>query len=303
MTAASHSDTRVGFFFTLGAYVTWGLMPLYLKLLDHIPVTEVLAHRVIWSVPVAAMVPVMLGRIRELREALTSPRMLGMALLGATLISINSGTYFWAVSVNRTIEGALGFYINPLFSVLLGAVVLKERLTRAQVLALGLAALAVAIITWDAGGLPWAAILIAAAWGLYALCRRMLPIGPNQGFLLEVLILSPIALAWIGVLVSRGESHFGPTGLADIALLLGIGVVTAVPLIMFANGAKGLRLSTLGIMQFLVPTMVFLVAVLVFREPFSPARAIGFVFIWTAVAIYSWPLIRDLRASRVSEAS
>lgn len=296
MPPADHQDTRAGFLLALAAYTIWGFLPFYMKAVAHIPVAEIIAHRVVWSVPIAGAVLVALGRTADLAAALRSPRMIAMAAATAFFITINWGVYIWAIIADRTLETALGYYINPLFSVFMAAVVLRESLNRAQIAAIGLAIVGVAIITWDAGGLPWPSLVLACSWGMYALLRRALPIGPNQGFLLEVLILS---IPSIGVIVwsfVSGTSHFGPTGAGDMVLLFSAGIVTAIPLILYANGAKRLKLSTIGLMQYIAPTIIFLIAVFAFGEPFPPARLVAFCFIWAALAVYSWGMLRGMRA-------
>ena len=290
-------DTLRGFSFAFTAYVLWGFLPFYMKEVAHISAVEVVAHRVIWSVPIAGLVLLLLGRTGDLRKALNSPRTLAMAFLTAGIISINWGVYVWAIGAGRTVEAALGYYINPLFSIFLAAVLLGEKLDRLQKIAIAFAAVAVGVLAYDAGGVPWVSVGLALSWGFYAFFRKTLPVGPNQGFLLEVLMLSVPAVGYVGWLSFTGQSHFGQTGTADILLLLGCGIVTAVPLMIYANGAKLLRLSTIGIMQYIAPTMIFLIAVFVFREPFGLQKLFAFVLIWIALAIYSISLIRQHRAS------
>ena len=297
MSRPEHTDTPRGLAFAIGAYLLWGVLPLYLKALSDFPAMEVLAHRILWSVPVAAGLLIVLGRTRDLRAAITNPRMLSMAALTAALVAVNWGIYVWAVANGHTVDAALGYYINPLFSVFLGWLLLGERLTRAQVVAVALAALAVVTLTIAAGSLPWVAIALMFSWGFYAYFKRALPIGPNQGFLLEVLLLSPIALGYLGWLAATGQNHFTATPAAPW-LLAGTGLVTAIPLILYANGAKGLRLSTIGILQYIAPTMIFLIAVFVFDEPFTRSRMIAFPMIWAALVIYSASLVAGHRSRR-----
>lgn len=288
-------DSLKGFLLALAAYLIWGGLPLYLSLLRHVPVGEVLAQRVVWAVPVALLVLLALGRTRDLMRALVTPRLLAMAGLTAALVTLNWGIYLYAILSGRSLEAALGYFINPLFSILLGALVLRERLSRAQWAAVALAASAVALLTIEAGGLPVLALSLTVTWGLYALAKRALPIGPNQGFTLEVLILAPFALGW---LLWEGAHHglaFGATGWQDVLLLMGTGVLTAVPLMLYANGAKMLRLTTIALMQYIAPTFVFLTAVFVFGEPFSGARLVAFPMIWAALVLYSADLWRQRR--------
>ncbi|MDP5217681.1 EamA family transporter RarD [Ruegeria sp. 2205SS24-7] len=288
-------DTPKGLTLAITAYVMWGFLPLYMKLMAHIPPVEIVAHRIIWSVPIAGLLLVALGRTRDLKAALSNPRMLGMACLTAALISVNWAIYVWAIASGNALDAALGYYINPLFSIALASLLLREPLTRTQWAAVLLAALGVAVLIFEAGELPWAALGLMVSWGFYAFFKKSLPIGPNQGFLLEVLILLIPALAYVTWLGAAGTGHFGLLS-TDTSLLLGAGLVTAVPLLVYANGAKLVRLSTIGILQYIAPTMIFLTAILVFGEQMDTARMIAFPLIWAALVVYSIPLVRQLRA-------
>ena len=289
--APQNEDSLSGFLFALTSYLLWGALPFYMKALAHVPPVEVIAHRVVWSVPIALLVLWVLGRTKDLRAAMRSPRMLGMGALTAALISVNWGIYVWAIGSGHALDAALGYYINPLFSIFLGAVLLRERIGRWQGVAIGLATLAVAILTWEAGRLPLVALGLTLTWGLYAFLKKWLPIGPNQGFALEVLILLPPALGYMLWLWGAGTGHFLRGVPWDTALLVGCGLVTAGPLMIYANGAKRLRLSTIAIMQYIAPTLIFLAAVFVFDEPFSGVKLAAFALIWAALVIYSLPLL------------
>ncbi|QKK28373.1 EamA family transporter RarD [Rhizobium indicum] len=292
---AKNEDSPRGFAFALTAYLLWGFLPIYMRAVAHISPAEVIAHRIVWSLPLAGIVLIVLGRTQDIRAALSSPRMLAMAALTASLITVNWGTYVWAIGAGHSLDAALGYFINPLFSIFLGAVFLKEKLQPLQIAAIALAALAVAILALDSGGIPWVALTLAISWGFYALLRKTLPLGPNQGFFLEVLILSGPAVLYILYLEFGGQGHLYRTGLADTTLLLGCGVITAVPLMIYANGAKLLKLSTIGIMQYIAPTMIFLIAVFVFHEPFGTARMIAFPLIWAGLFLYSWSMLKGSR--------
>lgn len=281
---------RRGLLFALSAYGLWGFLPLFLKALDHIPAAEVVAHRVIWSLPVAGAVLLALGRTADVKAALRSPRTLAMGALTAAIISVNWGIYVWAIATDRAIETALGYYINPLMTVALGAVLLGEKLSRTQIVAVGLAMVAVLIMTLEAGGMPWISLALASTFAVYGFLRKTLPIGPSQGFFLEVLILTPPAVAYIVWLVASGESHFSTSQPENMLLLLACGPVTAVPLMLYGFGAKLLRISTIGIMQYMAPTIVFLIAIFIFREPFGVWKMAAFVLIWVALALYSWSM-------------
>lgn len=288
---ATTGDSLAGFLYALAAYLLWGFLPLYMKALGHIPPSEVVAHRVVWSVPIALLILWATGRWQDLRAALTSPRMLGMAAMTAALISVNWGIYVWAIGSGHALDAALGYYINPLFSIFLGAVLLREKLGRTQLGAILLAAVAVGILTWENGRLPIVALSLTLTWGFYAFLKRRLPIGPNQGFTLEVLILLAPSLGYVLYLQTSGTGHFLQGVPSDNLLLLGCGIVTAVPLMIYANGAKRLTLSTIAIMQYIAPTMIFLTAVYVFQEPFSQVKLLAFSLIWAALVIYSLPML------------
>ena len=301
--ALPEGGARRGFVYALLAYGLWGLLPLFLKAVSHLPALEVVAHRILWSVPIAGAVLVAAGRTADLKAALRSPRTIALASLTAGLITINWGLYVWAIAVERTVETSLGYYINPLMSVVMGAVLLGERLSRAQIAALGLATAAVVLMTVEAGIVPWVSLVLAGSFAIYGFLRKTLPIGPSQGFFLEVLILSVPALAYVVWLQATGASHFLPSQPRDMLLLLACGPATAVPLLLYGFGAKLLKLSTIGIMQYIAPTGIFLIAVFVFGEPFGMVRLVAFALIWVALAIYTWSMIAQARGRRAAEAA
>ena len=297
------TDTAAGFAYAISAYVFWGFLPLYMKAMDHMSALEVLGHRVIWSVPIAAAILIVLGRTDTVKTALRTPSVLAMAAVTAVLVSVNWGVYVWAILNDKALDAALGYYINPLFSVFLGFVLLGEKLNAMKWAAIALAVGAVVVLTVDAGGrIPLVAVILTLTWGFYAFFKRSLPVGPNQGFFLEVLILTPPALLLIGWLAAQGERHFMAGSSFDTLMLMAGGLVTAIPLMIYANGAKGLRLSTIGILQYIAPTMIFLIAVFVFDEPFGTARMIAFPLIWAALAVYSVALLQE-RAARTRKIS
>ncbi|PST21022.1 EamA family transporter RarD [Rhizobium sp. JAB6] len=290
-----NNDAVRGFGFALTAYLFWGILPLYMKALAHISAFEVIAHRIVWSVPVAGIVLLALGRLGDIKAAFRNPRTIAMASLTAALVTVNWGTYVWAIGAGHSLDAALGYFINPLFSIALGAILLKEKLAPTQIVAICLAAIAVIILTVKAGTVPWVALTLTFSWGFYAFFRKTLPVGANQGFFIEVLLLCVPAALYILYLEARGEGHFYQTGLSDTALLLGCGLVTALPLMIFANGAKLLRMSTIGIMQYIAPTMVFLIAVFLFKEPFDTPQLLAFSLIWAGLVLYSWSMLRQSR--------
>ncbi len=288
-------DTLSGFCFAFSAYFIWGFLPIYMKMLAYFPSAEIVAHWVIWSVPIAGILLILMGRTKDVYAAILNPKTLAMGCLTASLITINWGIYVWAISADRTLDAALGYFINPLFSVDLSAIFLRESITRSQMAAIALAVAAVVFSgnfkRISAMGIDW----IDCYLGFYALCKKQLPIGPNQGFLLEVLILFVPALAYVGWLSSQDQNHFDLGMTHNTWLLLGCGLITAVPLLLYANGAKGLQLTSIAIMQYIAPTLIFLVAVFVFDEEFGQARIIAFPMIWAALIIYSVSMFRNMR--------
>ena len=295
--APDNAATR-GFLFALSAYGLWGVLPLFLKLVDHIPAAEVVAHRILWSVPIAGAVLLAIGRTSDIKVAFRSPRTLALAALTASLVTVNWGIYVWAIAADRTVDTALGYYINPLMSIAMAAAFLGEKLSRAQIAAVGLAVLAVVVLTVEAGGLPWISLALATSFAIYGFLRKTLPIGPSQGFFLEVLILSVPSLAYVVWLHAGGEGHFVAAEPWDMLLLVLCGPATAVPLMLFGSGAKLLRFSTIGIMQYVAPTMVFLIAVFIFREPLGASRMVAFALIWIALGLYSWSMFSGRAGAR-----
>lgn len=282
-------DSPRGLAFAVSAYVLWGFMPLYLSMIAHVSPSEIIAHRILWSIPVAAAVLIATGRTADLVRALRAPRMLGMAAVTAVLVAANWGIYVWAVTSGRALDAALGYYINPLFSILLGSLLLGERLATLQRVAVGLAGLGVVVLTVASGQVPIAALAMTLTWGAYAYFKKRLPIGPNQGFLLEVLLLAPFALVALLWFEGTGRGHLLA---GDAWLLAGLGPVTAIPLILYGNGAKLLRLSTIAILQYIAPTMILITAIFWFGEVFDTPRRIAFALIWLALALYSASLWR-----------
>lgn len=287
-----------GLLFATSAYMIWGLIvPVYMKLLTGIPALETTAHRILWAIPLTAAILLWLGKLRGLGPALRSPRTLALATLTAGIIALNWGVYVYALVSGHVLDASLGYYINPVVSVFLGALVLGERPTLLQGVAIALAALAVLILTVQAGGLPWMSLVLAFSFGIYGLLRKVLPIGPTEGFFLEVLILAVPSAAVVLWTIGTGDSHFLASG-RDAMLLIGTGPITAIPLILFAAGAKALDLSVMGILQYIAPTGLFLLAVFAYGEPFSGWQMVAFALIWTAVAIYIGSMLRIRRLKR-----
>lgn len=276
---------RQGLFAAAGAYFIWGLFPLYWKLLATVPALEIMAHRIVWC---AAVVAIWLsvregwGWTRTL-----SPRLVGMLVGSAALISVNWWLYIWAVNSGHIVETSLGYFINPLVSVLLGVFVLREKLNPRQWLAVGIATLGVLWLTLQAGRLPWIALLLAVSFGGYGFIRKLAVVPAVQGLMVESGLLLLPALAFLTYLATQGLGAFGHIGLGTDALLMTAGLITALPLVLFAFGARRIPLSTVGILQYLAPTLQLICGVLIFHEPFTRSQAIGFGCIWAALVVYA----------------
>jgi chloramphenicol-sensitive protein RarD len=291
---------RTGLAYALGAYIAWGAVPSYFKLLAHVPPLLVLAHRVAWSVVFLLLLVLLQHAWGEVRDAVRSRRTL--ALLGAstTMIAANWYVFIWAVSNGHVLHASLGYFINPLVNVLLGVVVLGERLRPGQVAGLLLAAAGVGVLTLLTGGVPWVALSLAFSFGFYALFRKTAHVAPLAGLSVETALLLPLALL---VVAGAVPARILPEGVPHISastgmLLAASGVVTAVPLLMFAAGAKRLRLSTLGLLQYVAPTCQFLLAVLVYHEPFRREQLISFALIWGGLLAYTLETLVFLRGAR-----
>ncbi len=292
LSVEKNDDTSIGLFYGVSAYFLWGVLPLYMKAMSHIPTLEIIGHRIIWSLPVVGFIVIVRGNTRNVICALKDPRQVLTSILTAFLLSINWGLYVWAITSGHALDAALGYFINPLFSIFLGAVFLKEKLNRVQWVAIIFVAFSVGLLTWDYGHLPYISLGMTFSWGIYGFLKKSLPIGPNQGFFLEILLLAPMAIVYIIYLEIVGGYFWGGSSV-DVFLLLGCGIVTAGPLLLFANGAKLLRLSTIGILQYLAPTMMFLIAIFIFKEEFGTIKFISFSIIWLSLIIYSLGIFFD----------
>ncbi|SEQ66249.1 chloramphenicol-sensitive protein RarD [Thalassovita taeanensis] len=275
----------------------WGLSPLYYKMLAHIPPLEVLSHRTLWSLVFFAVVLAVQGRMGPLRSALSSPRSVVIILIAALAIATNWFFFILSVQIGKAVEASLGYYIFPLVAVLIGVVAFGERLNRAQGLAVALAVLAVVVLTLGLGVAPWIALILSVSFGLYGLVKKSLSIGPVISVTAEVLLLSPIALIVIGMAWQQGHGAYGAS-LGDSLLLMVSGPLTATPLILFSYATKRVSMATVGLVQYLNPTLQFMCAVVIFGEPFGQWHVIAFSLIWAALAIYSLASLRQDRAAR-----
>jgi chloramphenicol-sensitive protein RarD len=276
-----------GIIHAASAFLAWGLFPLYFKALRELSPLEILLHRVLWSLLFLLLVLAWRRQWSWLADAARRPAVLGAFAASAFLLSANWGIYIWAVNTDRVVDASLGYFMNPLVNVLLGYLLLKERMRPPQWLAVALAVAGVAWLTWQAGHPPWIAIGLGLTFGVYGLLRKIAPLGALEGLALETIVLAPfaaVALAWFA---AQGGTSFGAVA-ASTRWLLGLsGPITAIPLLLFAAAARRLPLSLLGLMQYLVPSMQLLLGVLLYREPFGMARLIGFALIWGGLALYS----------------
>jgi chloramphenicol-sensitive protein RarD len=271
----------------IGAFTIWGVLPLYMKPLHDLSALEIMAHRIVWSCLLVFAWLAWRGDVGAVRTALANPGTRYRLMITAVLISINWLIYVWSIAHGHVIDASLGYFINPLLNVVLGVLVLGERLNRAQKSAVGLAAAGVLYLAMVAGRPPWIALALAASFGGYGLIRKVVKVEAVPGLATETLLLAPFASSFLLWMEMQGTGAFGHAAPQINALLLGSGLVTALPLALFAYGARLIPLSTVGLVQYIGPTLQFLLGVWVFHEPFTVQRGVGFLFIWTALAVYA----------------
>ena len=276
---------NTGILAAIGAYASWGLLPIYWKLLGHVPTGQLLCHRIAWSFVVLAVFLGLTGRAARLRGDLR-PAVWISYVLASMLIGVNWFIYVWSVNAGYIVEASLGYFINPLLSVLLGVFFIGERLRRLQWLPLGLAAAGVIYLTAQYGRLPWIALTLAVTFSLYGLVKKKAPLGAFEGLTLETGLLLPPALTWLIWSEHAGVGAFLHAGTGSDLLLMGAGVVTTAPLVMFAAAAHRIPLSMIGILQYIAPTLQFLIGVFIYHEPFSRPQFTGFAMVWTAVLLF-----------------
>lgn len=292
---------NTGVLFAALSFFCWGLFPLYFHAIGEVPPMEILAHRMLWSLLFLAIVLAVRRQWKWLPEVLGKPKVIGAFIASALLLSTNWLIYIWSVNNGHVLDASLGYFINPLVNVLLGLLVLKEKLRRGQWLAVGIAAAGVAWLTWQAGQLPWIALLLAASFGAYGLLRKTAALAALEGLSFETMLLFPLAAGYVGWLTVNGANTFINTPSDTTRLLLmAAGPITAIPLLLFAAGARRIPLSVLGMLQYLSPTMQMLLGLWVFHEAFSAARLAGFIVIWSALAIY---VVEGLWVSRATGAA
>lgn len=292
--AAARAAHRTGLFYGLGAYGLWGLLPIYFKLFPGVGPVEVVAHRIIWSVAFLAILLAATRMVPTFTSALRQPRILGALSLSALLIAINWLVFIWAINDGHVLAGSLGYFLNPLVNVMIGVMFLHERLRRLQLVAVLIAAVGVAVLAAGELQTLWISVSLALSFALYGLVRKLTPVPAAVGLAVETLVLAPPALAALFWFHAQGTLAFGSDGL-QAALLIGTGIVTSVPLMLFAGAARRLPMITLGLIQYIAPSLQFLTGYFLFGEPLSPARLASFGLIWVALALFVGDSLRGMR--------
>ncbi len=287
------NENRRGFLFGVAAYAMWGLFPLYWPLLEPAGAVEILAHRICWSVVTMIALTAALRRTPHLRSLIRNPRLLALLTGAALVIGVNWGGFIYGVNNGRVVEVSLGYFINPLVTVLLGVFVFGERLRRLQWVAMGIAGVAVVVLTVDYGHPPWIALLLAGSFGTYGLAKKKAGAGAVESLTLETLVLAPLALGYLVWLGAAGRASFGAEGVGHAFALTTTGLVTAVPLICFGAAAIRVSMTTIGLLQYLAPTIQFALGLLVFHEPMSSVRWVGFGLVWVALVIFTTEALRQ----------
>jgi chloramphenicol-sensitive protein RarD len=301
VTVTSLRETRAGTVYGAAAYAMWGLFPLFWPLLEPATPLEVLAHRVLWSLLVV-LVLLRLTRGFAAVRAVPAPQVARLSL-AAVLLAVNWGTYIYGVNSGQVVETSLGYFINPLVSVALGVLVLGERLRPAQKAAVGAGFLAVVVLTLENGRPPWIALVLAFSFGLYGLLKKQAGVGAVASLAVETAVLAPVAVAYVCFLGWQGTSTFGNHGGGHALLLASAGVVTAVPLLAFGAAATRVPLTTLGVLQYIAPSLQLGCGVLLRHEPFGPARLVGFVLVWVALAVFTADLVKARRKPALAVAA
>ena len=287
-----------GVLYALLAYLTWGLAPIYWKALGHVDAAEILAHRFLWTVVATLVVLLVLRRLPELGAAWRNRRERWLLVVSGALIAVNWGIFIWAVNVDRIVDTSLGYYLNPLINVAIGFVLLGERLSRPQILAVGIAAAGVAALAIEQGGLPWISLALAFSFALYGVAHKWTDVRPIPGLALESMAIAPLGVVLLAAFTDAPPGAIASGDGWTRALLVGAGPVTALPLVAFASAARRLPLSTLGLFQYVAPSLSLVIAVLVYGEPFRAVQGFAFGCIWIALAIYSTDAVRASRAPR-----
>ncbi|MEU2242898.1 EamA family transporter RarD [Streptomyces sp. NPDC018338] len=298
----TESEGRAGLLYGIGAYGMWGLVPLFWPLLKPAGAVEILAHRMVWSLVFVGLALLALRRWSWIPELVRSPRKLALITVAAAVISVNWGLYIWSVNAGKVVEASLGYFINPLVTIALGVLVLKERLRPAQWAAVGVGFAAVLVLAIGYGQPPWISLTLAFSFAIYGLVKKKLNLGGLESLAAETAVLFLPALGYLIWLGAQGDLAFGSEGAGHAALLASTGIVTAVPLVCFGAAAIRVPLSTLGLLQYLAPTFQFLLGVLYFHEAMPPERWAGFSLVWLALTLLTWDALRTARRSRAAMA-
>ncbi len=283
-----------GLLFGISAYIIWGLLPLYWKLVEEAGAYEILAHRGIWSLLICISLLALRKQLKSAYVMVRSSRTLSLLFLASGLLTINWGVYIWSVTVNRVVEAALGYYITPLINVTFGVLLLREKLRPSQWIAVALAAAGVVILTLGYGSLPWIALVLAISWGSYSLIKKSLNLGALETLSLETLFAFLPNLVFLFIIQGNGSAEFGSTWTISL-LLFGAGAATVIPLLLFNGSTTRLPLSTVGLLQYITPTIMFFIGIFINNEDISMTKVIGFAFIWLALAVLSRDLYRSSR--------
>lgn len=300
-----NQNFKSGLASAIGAYFLWGILPIYWKLLSDIPAQEIIAQRIVWSLIFMLTVVLMMNRRKllyeEIKLLLAAPAKLLAVVMGTICITLNWFIFIWAVNNNRVLETSLGYYISPLFSILLGILFFRERLSLIQSTSVTLAASGVLYMTMHFGSMPWVAISLALSFGLYGLCKKKAVLSPITSITLETLITAPFAFLYLFYLGYQGMGHFGDIGNFSLTsvFLIGSGIVTPIPLLLFAKGANQLSLTTLGFIQYLAPTMALLLGIFLYHEPFTAVHTVAFGLIWLALLLFSLSNTKMLLKSEI----
>ncbi len=289
---SSDEESSRGIVYGVVAYSFWGLIPAYYKILAGIDATEIVAHRALWSTVLGVLLLIAIRRLPEFLRVWRTPRLLGLLFVGGMLISSNWLVFLWAVIHNQMIETSMGYFINPLFSVLLGVLLLGERLRPGQIAAISLAAAGVIYLMVGHGTVPWVSVFLPITFGLYGFLRRFTAVDALSGITVETTFMLPFAFAYVLWLGARGEGHFGPGAGMNSAYLLIVGPITLLPLTLFGAAARRVRLTTLGILQYLSPTFTFLLGLFVYHEDFDRVKLVAFCCIWASLFIYTLEGVR-----------
>jgi len=297
--SSDNQDPRIGLIAALCAFLFWGLAPIYFKLLGHVRADEIIAHRIVWSVVFLGLVLLVRDRGKVLEKIRIKPRMLATLGLSSALILANWLIFVYAVNSDRVLSTSLGYFINPLVNVFLGMLIFRERLSPIQCLAVAIAAFGTLYMALQVGTIPWISLSLAFSFGFYSVVRKLTDVGPMVGLFWETLLAIPLALGWMLWLRSSGTLMFDPSEAGFALLLMGTGLVTVIPLLLFAAAVRRLPLSTMGILQYLAPSMTFILAVFVYNEPFTIDHAFTFGCIWLALVLYTYSSVQNRRRTRL----